>query len=114
MGNYCQINMVDFIISGTEQTVLKAGRSSEVGYQAAKAAKELKRNVEVACLLNGAGANAGATGTARVTAGFPGWIKIENRINFRVSCSIYFPLFCYKRAILHCNFVQGFLFLLKF
>ena len=75
MGNYCQINMVDFIISGTEQTVLKAGRASEVGYQAAKAAKELKRNVEVACLLNGVGAVAGATGTARVTAGFPGWIK---------------------------------------
>ena len=75
MGNYCQINMVDFIISGTEQTVLKAGRASEVGYQAAKAAKELKRNVEKAALLNGVGANAGATGTARVTAGFPGWIK---------------------------------------
>ena len=42
--------MVDFIISGTEQRVDKAGRASEVGYQAAKAAKELKRNVEVACV----------------------------------------------------------------
>ena len=87
MGNYCQINMVDFIISGTEQTVLKAGRSSEVGYQAAKAAKELKRNVEVACLLNGAGANAGATGTARVTAGFPGWIKTNVVVNDTVKPS---------------------------
>ena len=75
MGNYCQINMRDFIISGTEQRVDKAGRASEVGYQAAKAAKELKRDVEVACLLNGVGAVAGATATARVTAGFPGWIK---------------------------------------
>jgi hypothetical protein len=75
LGNYCQINMRDFIISATEQTVLKAGRASEVGYQAAKAAKELKRNVEVACLLNGVGAVVGASGTARVTAGFPGWIK---------------------------------------
>jgi hypothetical protein len=74
MGNYCQINMRDFIISGTEQAVDKAGRASEVGYQAAKAAKELKRNVEKACLQN-AGAVAGATATARVTAGFPGWIK---------------------------------------
>ena len=75
LGNYCQINMRDFIISGTEQRVEKAGRASEVGYQAAKAAKELKRNVEVAALLNGVGAVTGATATARVTAGFPGWLK---------------------------------------
>ena len=75
LGNYCQINMVDFIISGTEQRVDKAGRASEVGYQAAKAAKELKRNIEVACLLNGVGAVVGATNTARVTAGFPCWLK---------------------------------------
>ena len=81
LGNYCQINMVDFIISGTEQRVDKAGRASEIGYQAAKAAKELKRNVEVACLLNGVGAVVGATATARVTAGLPGWLKsnvVEN------------------------------------
>jgi len=75
LGNYCQINMRDFIISGTEQRVDKAGRSSEVGYQAAKTAKELKRDVEKACLLNGVGAVVGATATARVTAGFPGWLK---------------------------------------
>jgi hypothetical protein len=75
LGNYCQINMADFIISGTEQKVNKAGRASEVGYQAAKAAKELKRNVEVAALLNGVGAVVGATATARVTAGFPCWLK---------------------------------------
>ena len=75
LGNYSQINMVDFIISGTEQRVDKAGRASEIGYQAAKAAKELKRNIEVACLLNGVGAVVGATATARVTCGFPGWLK---------------------------------------
>ena len=75
LGNYCQINMRDFLISGTEQKVTKAGRSSEIGYQAAKAAKELKRNVEKACLLNGVGAVVGATDTARVTCGFPGWLK---------------------------------------
>ena len=45
LGNYCQINMKDFLISGTEERVNKAGRASEVGYQAAKAAKELKRNI---------------------------------------------------------------------
>ena len=81
LGNYCQINMVDFIISGTEQRVDKAGRASEIGYQAAKAAKELKRNIEVAALLNGVGAVVGGTSTARVTCGFPGWLKsnvVEN------------------------------------
>ena len=75
LGNYCQINTKNFIISGTEQRVDKAGRASEVGYQAAKAAKELKRNVEKAALLNGVGAVVGAAGAARVTAGFPGWLK---------------------------------------
>jgi hypothetical protein len=81
LGNYCQINMVDFIISGTEQRVIKAGRSSEVGYQAAKAAKELKRNVETAALLNGVGAVVGGTSTARVTCGFPGWLKSNVKEN---------------------------------
>ena len=80
LGNYCQINMADFILSGTEQRVDKAGRASEVGYQAAKAAKELKRNVEKAALQN-AGAVAGATATARVTAGFPSWLKTNVSAN---------------------------------
>ena len=87
LGNYCQINMRDFIISGTEQKVTKAGRSSEVGYQAAKAAKELKRNVEKACLLNGVGAVVGATDTARVTAGFPCWLKTNVVVNDTVKPS---------------------------
>jgi hypothetical protein len=80
LGNYAQINMRDFIISGTEQRVIKAGRSSEVGYQAAKTAKELKRDVEKAALQN-AGAVAGATATARVTAGFPAWLKTNVSAN---------------------------------
>ena len=80
LGNYCQINMRDFLISATEQRVLKAGRASEVGYQAAKAAKELKRNVEKAALENN-GAVAGASGTARETAGFPAWLKTNVSAN---------------------------------
>jgi len=87
LGNYAQINMRDFIISGTEQKVLKAGRASEVGYQAAKAAKELKRDVEKACLQN-AGAVAGATATARVTAGFPSWLK-TNETSTNVTAPAY-------------------------
>ena len=88
LGNYCQINMRDFIISGTEQTVLSAGRASEVGYQAAKAAKELKRNVEKAALLNGVGAVVGSSGTARVTAGLPGWLK-TNQVSTAVTAPSY-------------------------
>ena len=87
LGNYCQINMRDFIISGTEQRVLSAGRASEVGYQAAKAAKELKRNVEQAALLNGVGAVVGSSGTARVTAGFPCWLKTNVVVNDTVKPS---------------------------
>tara|TARA_R110000824_G_scaffold401534_1_gene612807 strand:- start:789 stop:1799 length:1011 start_codon:yes stop_codon:yes gene_type:complete len=80
LGNYCQINMRDFLISGTQQRVEKAGRASEVGYQAAKAAKELKRNVEKAALWN-QGAVIGATATARGTAGFPAWVKSNVVVN---------------------------------
>lgn len=74
IGNYCQINIKDFIISGTEQRVRKAGRSSEIGYQAAKASKELKRNVETALLAN-SGAVSGDATTARVTGGLPAFLK---------------------------------------
>lgn len=74
IGNYCQINIKDFIISGTEQRVRKAGRSSEIGYQAAKASKELKRNVETALLAN-SGAVAGDATTARVTGGLGAFLK---------------------------------------
>ena len=88
MGNFCQINMRDFIISGTEQRVLSAGRASEVGYQAAKAAKELKRNVEKAALLNGVGAVVGSSGTARVTAGLPGWLY-TNQVSTAVTAPSY-------------------------
>ena len=87
LGNYAQINMRDFIISGTEQKVVKAGRSSEVGYQAAKAAKELKRNVEKASLQN-AGAVAGGTSAARVTCGFPSWLK-TNETSTNVTAPAY-------------------------
>tara|TARA_R110002020_G_scaffold7935_6_gene32597 strand:+ start:5492 stop:6481 length:990 start_codon:yes stop_codon:yes gene_type:complete len=80
LGNVCQINERSFIISGTEQVVEKAGRSSEVGYQAAKAAKELKRNVEKAALGN-TGANTGGATTVRTTAGFPAWLKTNTAKN---------------------------------
>lgn len=74
LGNYTQILRKDFLISRTEQVVRKAGRADERGYQAAKAAKELKRDWETSLLANNA-AVAGNDTTARETGGLTAWVK---------------------------------------
>lgn len=74
LGNYTQILRKDFLLSRTEQVVNKAGRSDERGYQAAKAAKELKRDWESSLTANNA-AVAGDDTTARETGGLTAWIK---------------------------------------
>ena len=74
LGNYTQILRKDFLISRTEQVVRKAGRSDERGYQAAKAAKEIKRDWESTLLDNNA-AVAGNDTTARETGGLTAWSK---------------------------------------
>lgn len=73
IGNYCEIAYKTFGITGTEEVVNKAGRKSEMAYQMAKHAAELKRDQESSLLANKAG-NAGGATTARVTAGLPTWI----------------------------------------
>lgn len=72
--NYAQINMRDYRVSGTSRAAQWYGRDDTLGYQRALAIKELKRNMETALLDNNS-ANAGASGTARETAGLPAWIK---------------------------------------
>jgi hypothetical protein len=74
LGNYAQILRKDFLISRTEQVVRKAGRSDERGFQAAKAAKELKRDWETSLLANNA-AVAGSDTVARETGGLTAFIK---------------------------------------
>jgi hypothetical protein len=74
LGNYTQILRKDFLISGTEQAVTKAGRSDERGYQAARKAKEIKRDWETSLLANNA-AVAGDDTTARETGGLVAWIQ---------------------------------------
>lgn len=74
LGNYTSILEKDFIISGTEQAVNKAGRQSELAYQATKAAKALKRDQETNLTANNA-AVAGNSTTARETGGFAAWLK---------------------------------------
>src|SRR5690348_22766 len=73
-GNYVQISRKSVIISGTQEATDKAGRKSEKAYQLAKKSAELKRDMET-ILLSNQGAVAGATATARKTAGLPAWVK---------------------------------------
>lgn len=74
IGNYAEIAYKTFAVTGTEEVVNKAGRKSELAYQGAKKAAELKRDMETSLLYNKA-ANAGGATTARVTAGMGAWIK---------------------------------------
>lgn len=74
MGTHMMISRKDVIIAGTLEAVDKAGRKSELAYQLAKKSAELKRDMEASLLAN-QGFNAGAAGTARVSAGLPTWIK---------------------------------------
>lgn len=56
VGNYCQISSKVIVVSDTDETTDKAGRKSELSYQAAKKAKELKLDIEAICLTRNTGA----------------------------------------------------------
>jgi len=74
LGNYTQISRKDVIISGTLESVDKAGRRSELAYQMAKKSAEIKRDMETTCLANQAAA-AGDTSTARKTGALLAFLK---------------------------------------
>jgi len=74
LGNYTQISRKTVVISGTLESVDKAGRRSELAYQMAKNGAELKRDME-ATLLASKAANAGNNSTARQTAGLPAFLR---------------------------------------
>jgi len=73
VGNYTQISVKAVQTSGTAEAVDFAGRRSSQAYQLAKRAKEMKRDMEK-MLMDNVARNAGAAGTARVTAGLGAWI----------------------------------------
>ncbi len=79
VGNYTQISTKNVIISGTLESVDKAGRRSELTYQLAKLGAELKRDMEAALLANQASV-AGNTTTARRTAGLPAWLTSNTSV----------------------------------
>ena len=74
IGNRTQISQKTVKISGTLDTINKAGRKSEKAYQLAKASSEIKRDME-AILLSNQVSNAGSSSVARVLGGLQTWLN---------------------------------------
>lgn len=74
IGNYTQIVGKTIQVSGTLESVDKAGRKSEKAYQLAKASAELKRDIEGIITAN-QGQSAGNSSTARVMGSLLSYIK---------------------------------------
>jgi len=72
--NHTQISTKGIQVTATNEAVTSAGRSNEMAYQVAKAAKELKRDMETALLSNVA-KSAGNSTTARKLGGCPTWYE---------------------------------------
>jgi len=73
-GNYTQIIRKTFIISGTQETVNKAGRASEIGRQAVKQMREAKNDLEFA-LCRSQSATAGSGTVGRSMGSMENWIS---------------------------------------
>lgn len=72
--NNTQISQKTILISGTQEAVDKAGRKSELSYQLARRAKEIKRDVEFGITQNTA-RKAGSSGSeTRQSAGVETWM----------------------------------------
>ncbi|WP_155625836.1 DUF5309 domain-containing protein [Burkholderia vietnamiensis] len=77
IGNYTQISTKVVQVSGSLESVDKAGRKSELAYQLAKRGSELKRDME-SILTGNHAATPGSDTTARKTAGFESFILDAN------------------------------------
>lgn len=77
--NYTQIAKKEFEVTGTTEATDKAGMRSLMAYHTARAAKEIKRDMEKD-LLSDEPASAGASTAARVSAGAEAWIYSPNHI----------------------------------
>ena len=75
VGNRTQISAKTVKISGTLETVNKAGRRSEKAYQLAKASAEIKRDMEAILLSNQVAAAGDGSSTARVLGGLQTWLS---------------------------------------
>ena len=77
LSNSCQILDKVVTISGTQEAVDKAGRASEIAYQIAKKAKELKRDLESTLTSNNQEVT-GGSGTARQMGALGSWIATND------------------------------------
>lgn len=77
VGNNTQISTKTIQISGTMQAVVSAGGTNKMGYQLAKKAKELKRDME-GIITNNAARTSGSSSVASITAGLPAWIATND------------------------------------
>ena len=77
LGNYTQIIQKTVQVSGTLDTVNKAGRKSEKAYQLAKASAEIKRDLETILCAN-QGRSAGTSTIARKLGSLLSWIKTNS------------------------------------
>jgi len=80
LGNYTQIVGKTIRVSGTLEAVDKAGRKSEKAFQMAKAAAEMKRDIETILAAN-QGQTAGDATTARKMGSLLSWIKTNSSVN---------------------------------
>ena len=80
LGNYTQIVGKTIRVSGTLEAVDKAGRKSEKAFQMAKAAAEMKRDIETILAAN-QGQTAGDATTARKMGALLSWIKTNSSVN---------------------------------
>jgi hypothetical protein len=75
--NYTSISRKDFEVTGTSRAVDNAGMADLMGYHAARAAKELKRDIET-MLLGNYPASAGTSVSPRISAGVGNWLYTNN------------------------------------
>jgi hypothetical protein len=73
VGNYCQINLKGYGVSGTQEVVDKAGRASEITRQRTLKGLEIKRDLELRVTGNYA-SNVESGATTRKTAGILAWL----------------------------------------
>jgi hypothetical protein len=73
LGNRTQISSKTASVSGSQESVDKAGRNSEMAYQMALRSKELKRDIEVGLTQNAVSATA-----PRRSRGLVGWVDSAN------------------------------------
>ena len=77
LSNSSQILDKVVTISGTQEAVDKAGRASEIAYQIAKKAKELKRDLESSLCSNNAEVT-GSASAARQLGGLGSWVATND------------------------------------